>query len=76
VSNWRPAPPWRWSVIAGFGNSVVFALFHGIDIALPSALVVGIIAAEMMRRSGSIWPAVPQLLAGAGTNPVGRCHGV
>ncbi|PJJ72976.1 hypothetical protein CLV46_2556 [Diaminobutyricimonas aerilata] len=40
------------------GSSVVFALFHGISLALPSALVVGIIAAEMMRRSRSIWPAV------------------
>jgi membrane protease YdiL (CAAX protease family) len=45
-------------VIGVLGSSVVFALFHGINIVLPSALVVGIIAAEMMRRSGSIWPAV------------------
>lgn len=45
-------------VIGVLGGSVIFALSHGINIALPTALVVGIIAAETMRRSGSIWPAV------------------
>lgn len=45
-------------VIGVLSSSVFFALVHGINIALPSALVVGIIAAEVMRRSGSIWPAV------------------
>lgn len=46
------------AVVAVLASSVVFALFHGINMALPTALVVGIIAAEMARRSGSIWPAV------------------
>lgn len=46
------------AVVAVLGSSVVFALFHGINLALPTALVVGIIAAEVARRSGSIWPAV------------------
>ncbi|MFI8527363.1 lysostaphin resistance A-like protein [Promicromonospora sukumoe] len=45
-------------VIGVVSSSVFFALVHGINMALPSALVVGIIAAEVMRRSGSIWPAV------------------
>ncbi|MCP2364568.1 membrane protease YdiL (CAAX protease family) [Nonomuraea thailandensis] len=45
-------------VVGLLGSSLVFALFHGVNIVLPSALVVGIAAAEMMRRSGSIWPAV------------------
>ncbi|WP_236541115.1 CPBP family intramembrane glutamic endopeptidase [Spiractinospora alimapuensis] len=45
-------------VVGVVGSSVVFALFHGINIILPAALVVGVIAAELMRRSGSIWPAV------------------
>jgi membrane protease YdiL (CAAX protease family) len=45
-------------VVGVLSSSVVFALFHGINLALPSAFVVGIIAAEIMRRSGSIWPAV------------------
>ena len=46
------------AVVAVLGSSVVFALFHGLNMALPTALVVGIIAAEATRRSGSIWPAV------------------
>lgn len=46
------------SVIGVLASSAVFALFHGVNLALPSAFVVGIIAAELMRRSGSIWPAV------------------
>jgi membrane protease YdiL (CAAX protease family) len=46
------------AVVAVLGSSVVFALFHGINMALPTALVVGIITAEAARRSGSIWPAV------------------
>lgn len=45
-------------VVGVLGGSVVFALFHGINLAMTTALVVGIIAAEVMRRSGSIWPAV------------------
>jgi membrane protease YdiL (CAAX protease family) len=45
-------------VVGVVGSSAVFALFHGINLALPSAFVVGIITAEAMRRSGSIWPAV------------------
>ncbi|MGN9789382.1 lysostaphin resistance A-like protein [Nonomuraea sp. ZG12] len=45
-------------LIGVLSSSMIFALFHGINIVLPSALVVGIIAAESMRRSGSIWPAV------------------
>nr|SBP00833.1 CDS_ID OB3317 [Nonomuraea gerenzanensis] len=45
-------------VVGVLGSSVVFALFHGVNIVLPSALVVGLAAAEVMRRSGSIWPAV------------------
>ncbi|WP_235854154.1 CPBP family intramembrane glutamic endopeptidase [Nonomuraea aridisoli] len=40
------------------GGPVVFAFFHGINIVLPAALVVGVIGAEMMRRRGSIRPAV------------------
>lgn len=49
----------RYGWFAGvLGSSVVFALFHGINLALPSALIVGIASAEVMRRSRSIWPAV------------------
>lgn len=45
-------------VLAVVVSSALFALFHGINITLPSAFVVGLIAAEVYRRSGSIWPAV------------------
>ncbi|MBB4935451.1 hypothetical protein F4561_006345 [Lipingzhangella halophila] len=49
----------RYGPVVGIvSSSVVFALFHGINIVLPAAIVVGIIAGELMRRSGSIWPAV------------------
>ncbi|WP_157006717.1 CPBP family intramembrane glutamic endopeptidase [Agromyces laixinhei] len=46
------------AVVAVIASSVVFALFHGINLALPGAVVFGIICAELVRRSGSIWPAV------------------
>lgn len=46
------------SLVAVVASSAVFALFHGVNLALPSAFVVGLIAAEVYRRSGSIWPAV------------------
>ena len=39
-------------------SAVIFALIHGINVALPTALVVGLITAEVFRRSGSIWPGV------------------
>ncbi|CAL9557723.1 hypothetical protein SUDANB121_04585 [Nocardiopsis dassonvillei] len=45
-------------VVGALGGSAVFAVFHGVNIILPAAFVVGLIAAEVMRRSGSIWPAV------------------
>jgi membrane protease YdiL (CAAX protease family) len=45
-------------VVGVLSSSAIFALAHGINIALPTAFVVGIIAAELMRRSGSVWPAV------------------
>ncbi|MEU4539204.1 CPBP family intramembrane glutamic endopeptidase [Streptosporangium sp. NPDC023825] len=45
-------------VVGVLSSSTIFALFHGVNIAMTTAFVVGIIAAEAMRRSGSIWPAV------------------
>ncbi|MFC7585063.1 CPBP family intramembrane glutamic endopeptidase [Nonomuraea antimicrobica] len=49
----------RYGPLVGvLGSSAVFALFHGVNIILPAAFVVGVVAAELMRRSGSIWPAV------------------
>ena len=40
------------------GSTMIFALFHGINIVFPVAVVHGLIAAELFRRSGSVWPAV------------------
>ncbi|SDK87405.1 hypothetical protein SAMN04487820_11514 [Actinopolyspora mzabensis] len=49
----------RYGTVTGvLSSTVIFALFHGINIVLPAAIAVGVIAAELMRRSGSIWPAV------------------
>lgn len=46
------------ALIGVVGSAVVFALMHGINEVLPAALIVGLIAAELYRRSGSIWPGV------------------
>lgn len=40
------------------GGALIFALFHGINVVFPAALVGGLVAGEVFRRSGSIWPAV------------------
>ncbi|MDT0300659.1 CPBP family intramembrane glutamic endopeptidase [Streptomonospora wellingtoniae] len=45
-------------VVGAVSSSLVFAVFHGINIVFPAAFVVGLIAAELMRRSGSVWPGV------------------
>ncbi len=46
------------AAIGVVGSAVVFALAHGLNSALGTALVVGLIAAELRRRSGSVWPGV------------------
>lgn len=46
------------AVFAVVVSSIVFALFHGLNMALPSALIVGLVAGETARRSGSVLPAV------------------
>ena len=40
------------------GGALLFALMHGINMVLPAALVAGLVAGDVYRRSGSIWPAV------------------
>jgi membrane protease YdiL (CAAX protease family) len=40
------------------GSALIFAFMHGINIVFPAALVVGLVGAELLRRSGSVWPAV------------------
>jgi membrane protease YdiL (CAAX protease family) len=44
--------------IAVIGSALVFALLHGISIVFPAAIVLGLVAGEIYRRSGSIWPGV------------------
>ncbi len=45
-------------VIGVVGGAVIFSIFHGINMVFPAALVTGLAAGEVFRRSGSIWPAV------------------
>ncbi|NHC37334.1 CPBP family intramembrane glutamic endopeptidase [Scytonema millei] len=40
------------------GSALIFAIAHGINTVFPVALIVGLITAEIFRRSGSVWPAV------------------
>ncbi len=46
--------PW----VAVLGSSAIFAVAHGITYILPVAFVVGVVAALLLRRTGSIWPGV------------------
>lgn len=40
------------------GSTAIFALAHGVNIVLPAAVVMGLFGAELVRRSGSVWPGV------------------
>ncbi|BBG00114.1 MULTISPECIES: CPBP family intramembrane glutamic endopeptidase [Pseudonocardia] len=46
------------AVVAVVGSALVFALMHGLNAVFFTALIVGLVAGELRRRSGSIWPAV------------------
>lgn len=49
----------RYGALVGvIGSTVVFALLHGEPILMISAVLVGLPAAELRRRTGSIWPGV------------------
>ncbi len=49
----------RYGALVGVGGSaVVFGLVHGINPVLAIALTVGLINAELRRRSGSVWPGI------------------
>lgn len=39
-------------------GALIFALFHGLNVVFPAALVGGLAAGEIYRRCGSIWPGV------------------
>jgi uncharacterized protein len=40
------------------GSTLIFALAHGINIVFPVAVVMGLVGAELLRRSKSVWPSV------------------
>ncbi|WP_181276246.1 CPBP family intramembrane glutamic endopeptidase [Brevibacterium oceani] len=46
------------SIVGVLGSTVVFALLHGEPILMVSAVLVGLPAGELRRRTGSIWPGV------------------
>ncbi|RCK68749.1 CPBP family intramembrane metalloprotease [Desertihabitans brevis] len=49
----------RWGWWSGvLLSSAVFAVAHGINVVTPVAFLVGVAAALLLRRTGSIWPAV------------------
>lgn len=45
-------------LVAAVASSLIFGLAHGVSVVLPAAIVLGLIAAVLYERSGSIWPAV------------------
>lgn len=45
-------------LIGVVGSTLIFALAHGLNVVFPVALVFGLISAELLRRSGSVWPGV------------------
>lgn len=49
----------RWGVVlATVVSAGVFGLFHGVNVVLPAAVVLGVMCALLLERSGSILPAV------------------
>lgn len=68
----------RYGPLVGvIGGALVFAVFHGINMVFPAAVVAGLFAGEVFRRSGSIWPAVTvHLVVNLPTIPVMLLAGV
>jgi len=49
----------RYGAVFGVVSSaLIFAFMHGINIVFPATLVMGLVGAELLRRSRSVWPAV------------------
>lgn len=49
----------RYGAIVGVaGGGLLFALLHGISIVFPVAVLQGLVAGELYRRSGSLWPPI------------------
>jgi len=45
-------------VVATVGSAALFGLAHGLSVVLVAAALMGVVNAELVKRSGSIWPAV------------------
>jgi hypothetical protein len=46
------------AIVGVVGSSVIFAILHGAPDTMFAAVIVGLIAGELRRRSDSIWPGV------------------
>lgn len=46
------------TVVGVVGSAVIFAVLHGVPATMLSAVIVGLIAGELRRRSASVWPGV------------------
>jgi membrane protease YdiL (CAAX protease family) len=46
------------SMIATLGSAALFGLAHGLSVVLVAAVLMGVVNAVLVERSGSIWPAV------------------
>ncbi|WIB60204.1 type II CAAX endopeptidase family protein [Curtobacterium sp. MCLR17_007] len=44
--------------VATLVSAAVFGLTHGVNLATPVAFIVGVSAALLIRRTGSVWPGV------------------
>lgn len=67
----------RYGVWAGIGgSSVIFGLAHGISVILPVAIMVGVLAAILFRRTGSVWPGIILHCVYNGSNSVASVLGI
>jgi membrane protease YdiL (CAAX protease family) len=46
------------SVFGVVSSALIFAFMHGINIVFPAALVMGLVGAELLCRTGLVWPAI------------------
>ena len=40
------------------GSAAIFAICHGLSVVLLNAFLVGVLTASLLRKAGSLWPAV------------------
>jgi membrane protease YdiL (CAAX protease family) len=67
----------RYGAWAGIGlSSVIFGLAHGVSVILPVAIMIGVLAAILFRRTGSVWPAIVFHCVYNGSNSVASVLGI